>query len=161
MRGRWPAGRRQAEVRSSRTPPRPQGRVFSAKGHLIPRAIGFKHVSIRIVPRNQKRWRDRRPGAFVDNPNDDIHNTDGPNTFATLGAGSDQDGAGACGGHLKSDVNRFNDVNLPPASPEEFWLLIYAPFLEDVIITKLFELDGKFDDDDLQYECLPHPEEPE
>lgn len=134
------------------------GRGIFVKGHEI--ALGQKHTSLRFAPINQNVWRAKRPTAFIDDPTDDIHNTDAfGNSFATLGAGSHQFGGISCGGHLRSDINRERGVNLPPASPEELERVFYSPLLEDASIQALFELDSHYPDD-LQYECSPDDSEP-
>jgi hypothetical protein len=109
-----------------------------AKSHNI---LGYHHVSLRIVPQDQKKWLIAKPSLFV---NLDTYE----NFFATIGAGPVPSG---CSGPMVSEINRDRDVNAFATSLE---LLQYPPILEDVAIERLFALDANYPDN-LTYECRP------
>jgi len=84
------------------------GRGLFAKGHSVVAVadVGYRHVSIRLVPTHHDLWRQQRPDAFS---NQDEHG----NWFATLGAGPVPDGcsgmlvsAGVQTGYIGNRINR-------------------------------------------------------
>ncbi len=100
----------------------------------------FLHTSVRIVPRDQRRW----AGApdFRQNPFGEW--------YLTIGAESDP--AGQCSGLLKSDLNRPDDLN-----PTNFIYrerLQYPDADEAAIILGLLNADDNYGDD-LAYQCFP------
>jgi len=116
------------------------------KSHTI--VVGpYRHLSIRIVPYDQERWRNLRPADFG---NLDAYGK----WYATIGAGPpDGDISTFCATNstLVSKVNREADVGEVPD-----WLerLQYMPLQEDEIIERLFAFDINYSDD-LVYECFP------
>lgn len=128
---------------------RPGVGIF-AKTHLALQLPGdllrFRHVSIRVVPEDQALWLNERNAEL---PGVDEFG----NRFFTLGAGPDgADTTVQCGGTLKSDLNRSNDVGTPPWDPLE--KLAYHAANENSIINELLSLDAAYDDD-LLYACRP------
>jgi alpha-tubulin suppressor-like RCC1 family protein len=142
---RWSALRGNAQAQFAVRAP---GRGIFAKSHLAKEfqfdLIRYRHVSIRVVPYEQEKWRSRIPMPGVDEYG---------NSFFTIGAGSgDADTNTNCGGVLVSDINRFRDVTTPPWDPLES--LPYPASLEDDMILKLLSLDSSYGDD-LLYACRP------
>lgn len=128
-------------------------RGIFVKGHDIQGdPFGYRHASIRIVPRNQIDWmQDQAWGQYF------VH-TDalsGPAFFLTLGAGSD---APPCSGSLSSDVNRQTDWSLPPSSAVEYERLRYPSHQEDAVIGTLLATFAGYSND-WPYECLPDAED--
>lgn len=119
-----------------------------AKTHRILR-FG-RHVSLRIVPRDQDYWVQRQPSLFA--------NVDSEGRrYATLGAGpGDADTGAACDGSLRlvSAFNRPADVSAEPDLMEK---LRYARATENALIDRLIDLDHNYDDD-LPY-CFVPPTE--
>jgi hypothetical protein len=108
-----------------------------AKAHAV-LGIG-RHVSLRIVPKDQDYWLSRAPSLFV--------NTDQRGRrFATLGAGTGAgDTSAACDGsqRLISDYNRFNDVHDPPQVLDR---LRFTRAAENGIIEQILEADHNYGD---------------
>ena len=138
------------------------GRGIFAKGHSI--VLGLAgHVSLRIVPKNQEKWLQRRPDLFsYYNPlgGTVIPNYDAfSNRFFTIGAGPDSppgvDFECTSNPRMVSAPNRDKDVH---QAPQPGWLerLQYSSLLEDAYISRLLELDDNYGDD-LRYECIPDP----
>ncbi len=112
-----------------------------AKGHVVAGDI-YRHISIRIVPRNQE-WRNMTPAVFA-------HRLFGIGPwFATIGAGATEDIQ--CDGLLVSAKNRLFDRTLPAYNLER---IRYAPNQEDALITILLSRDDNYPDN-APYACFP------
>lgn len=117
------------------------------KGHEIPGTLGLgRHGSIRIVPRNQLRWRTTSSGTFTYQDASGLF-------YATLGAGPglnhvrSVDTTSAClegGEYLTNAVNFDTDRLAPPVTPLE--RLRYAPMNEDAVIANLLVVDATYQD---------------
>jgi hypothetical protein len=109
------------------------------KGHYI--GAVKMHLSIRITPKDQNKWRnDPLWGTAFDNVDDR------GNYFATIGAGSNLD---TCSGLLLSNLNRPRDVKQPA---RHLSLLLYPAAIEDQLIDTLLNKDVNYPDD-LTYTC--------
>jgi alpha-tubulin suppressor-like RCC1 family protein len=140
----WSNGNGQGQL----TPREPGIGVF-AKTHLaeeLPADLArFRHVSIRVVPRNWQHWVE----AGVELKGTD----DFGNGFFTLGAGlANGDTSLLCSGTLVSNLNRLADYTVPARDPLES--LPFPPALEESIIQSLLDKDAAYRDD-LPYACFP------
>jgi hypothetical protein len=122
-----------------------------AKGHSVASVGG--HVSLRLVPKDQDRWRnDSVWGRWFTNYDPKTHLY-----FATIGAGpsTGADSTTNCGGsiYLASDLNRDGDVN---SSPVAFEKLHYLPAQENQLIQEILERGQiNYPDNELPYCYLP------
>ena len=135
-----------------------------AKGHEAGTAgvIGQNHVSIRIVPRNQKDWSDHVVWGSLFRPYVGKARLDvlGELRFITLGASQ---GPGdipfPCDGFtdaalLVTRVNSKTDISLKAVRPEDFARLLTLPASENEKIETLLSKAYAYQDD-LDYECIP------
>jgi len=129
--------------------PREPGLGIFGKTHLalpLPLdALRFRHVSIRVAPRDFASWIEK--GI-------EMRGTDEfGNAYFTIGAGSNNtDTNFRCDGTLISDLNRTADVLTPPEDPLE--ALPYPPALEEVLLQALLDANASYPDD-LPYACRP------
>lgn len=105
----------------------------------------YRHLSVRIVPHNQEKYRNQTPGF-------DQYG----NWYHTIGAGPYASGGDTNNcineATLLSGVNRAQDFHRPPWDPLE--PLAYDPAREDAIIEQLFTRFRAYDND-LSYGCFP------
>jgi len=125
---------------------RKPGRGLFLKSHLAVtdgnNLIRYRHLSVRISPHNQERWR-------FQSPNTDTFG----NWYFTIGAGpTGGDTTGACSGTLMGGVNRSSDFNIAPYDPLE--TLTYEAANEDALIEALLNRFRAYDND-LPYACFP------
>lgn len=122
-----------------------------AKGHSV--LVGsLRHVSIRMVPRNQKDWlNDPIWGSYFQRHQD----VAGDLAFVTSGAGPVPEGGGCPNTHatLVAGLNRPADVS---ASPQHLQALPLWPRSEDETIGALLSKTRAFAST-LDYECTPSP----
>jgi len=112
------------------------------KGHDVAYPLG-RHATIRITPKDQALWLERRPDAFTQR--DELGHY-----FATIGAGPGNnhqrinDTTTDCSTYLLTDAINFEtDVSNPVGELE---LLKYAPSQENLLIEKLFKLEESYQD---------------
>jgi hypothetical protein len=117
-----------------------------AKAHTIIEFPVFRHVSIRIVPRDQDFWRQREPDIFKE------FDVQTERYFGTIGAGLPTGDTGvSCSGVLTSDFNRQMDVQ---REARAFERLRYANAAENLVIAELIAANRSYADH-LRYECFP------
>jgi hypothetical protein len=127
------------------------------KTHFV--AGGYLHASLRIVPKNQDRWKNQAPFNVVHNPPapyDRPAPIDGK-AWITIGAGSGAaDTSSTCSGTLTSNFNRSGDIGDPI---HRFERLSYVAEMEDYFIERLIAANRNYDDD-LPYACFPENGDP-
>jgi hypothetical protein len=143
----------------ARTAGNEQGQYFAsnervgiiAKGQSVEQVGG--HVSLRLIPKNQERWRsDPIWGGWFTN-----YDTGTGLYFATIGAGPNTSGDSTtdCGGsiYLTSNLNRYGDVHSDAVVLEK---LRYMRSEEDSLIEQILERGQvNYHDDELPYCFLP------
>ena len=106
----------------------------------------FRHVPVRIVPRDQAFWRDLMPDVF----NNPLPGVEGV-FFATIGGEPNPVNYCVLPAKLRGVINRPNDVG-PQLLQES---LDYDLNREQFWILRLFEKDRNFVDNILDYNCYP------
>lgn len=114
------------------------------QAHTVQSPFWYRHLSLKIVPKNQMKWLTARPSDFM--PNVDRFG----NHFATIGAGPDS-WAGPFG-KLARGINRDRDVREPKLF---LYPLSEGSYLnQDELIEALFRLNANYGNN-LEYTTFP------